>query len=268
VAKEVARRRSPVDAVLGRPAAAVVAGFALAVGVGTLLLMLPVATTDGTSAGLVTALFTTVSAVCVTGLVVVDTATFWSEFGELAILVMIQVGGIGIMTLATLLGLLIARRVGLRMQLTAQAETKALGLGDVRRVVVRVLAVSLIIEAATAAVLVARFALFYAEPPLRAVYLGVFHAVSAFNNAGFALFTDNMIPFATDPWICLPMGLATILGGSVSRCCSRSAAGCGAGRRGGRCTCGSRWSPMRSCWWSEWRRSCSANGTTPGRSVR
>jgi trk system potassium uptake protein TrkH len=213
VAKEVARRRSPVDAVLGRPAAAVVAGFALAVGVGTLLLMLPVATTDGTSAGLVTALFTTVSAVCVTGLVVVDTATFWSEFGELAILVMIQVGGIGIMTLATLLGLLIARRVGLRMQLTAQAETKALGLGDVRRVVVRVLAVSLIIEAATAAILVARFALFYAEPPLRAVYLGVFHAVSAFNNAGFALFTDNMIPFATDPWICLPMGLATILGG-------------------------------------------------------
>ena len=202
-----------MDAVLHRPAAAVVAGFALAVGIGTVLLMLPVATEDGTAAGLVTALFTTVSAVCVTGLVVVDTATFWSGFGELAILVMIQVGGIGIMTLATLLGLLIARRVGLRMQLTAQAETKALGLGDVRRVVVRVLAVSLIIEAATAAILVARFALFYAEPPLRAVYLGVFHAVSAFNNAGFALFTDSMVPFATDPWICLPMGLATVLGG-------------------------------------------------------
>jgi trk system potassium uptake protein len=202
-----------VDAVLGRPAAAVVAGFALAVGVGTVLLMLPVATEHGAPAGLVPALFTAVSAVCVTGLVVVDTPTYWSGFGELGILVMIQVGGIGIMTLATLLGLLIARRVGLRLQLTAQAETKALGLGDVRRVVVRVLAISLIIEALTAVVLVARFLLFYAESPGRAAYLGVFHAVSAFNNAGFALFTDNMIPFATDPWICLPMGLATILGG-------------------------------------------------------
>ena len=167
-----------------------------------------------------TALFTTVSAVCVTGLVVVDTATFWSEFGELVILVMIQVGGIGIMTLATLLGLLIARRVGLRMQLTAQAETKALGLGDVRRVVVRVLAVSLIIQAATAAILVARFALFYAEPPLRAAYLGVFHAVSAFNNAGFALFTDNMIPFATT--LDLPAdGRPRSWAGLVSRCLSR-----------------------------------------------
>jgi trk system potassium uptake protein len=202
-----------VDALLRRPAAAVVAGFAVAVVIGTALLMLPVATESGASAGLITALFTTVSSVCVTGLIVVDTPTYWSTFGELSILTMIQVGGIGIMTLATLLGLLIARRIGLRLQLSALAETKAFGLGDVRRVVVRVLAISVIIELLTAAALVPRFALFYEEPPGRALYLGVFHAVSAFNNAGFALFTDNMIPFATDPWICIPMGLATILGG-------------------------------------------------------
>ena len=206
-------RRSPVDAVLRRPAAAVVAGFAVAVAIGTVVLMLPVATADGVTAGLVTALFTTVSAVCVTGLVVVDTPTYWSLFGELAILSMIQIGGIGIMTLATLLGLLIARRVGLRLQLTAQAETKALGLGEVRQVVVRILAISVIIELLTAVPLVTRFAVFYDQPLGRAVYLGLFHAVSAFNNAGFALFTDNMIPFATDPWICFPLGLATILGG-------------------------------------------------------
>jgi potassium uptake TrkH family protein len=206
-------RRSPVDAVLRRPAAAVVAGFAVAVAIGTVVLMVPAATEAGVSAGLVTALFTTVSAVCVTGLVVVDTPTYWSLFGELAILSMIQIGGIGIMTLATLLGLLIARRVGLRLQLTAQAETKALGLGEVREVVGRILAISVIVELLTAMPLVTRFALFYDQRPGRAVYLGVFHAVSAFNNAGFALFTDNMIPFATDPWICLPMGAATILGG-------------------------------------------------------
>jgi potassium uptake TrkH family protein len=161
----------------------------------------------------VAALFTAVSAVCVTGLIVVDTPTYWSTFGEVVILGLIQIGGIGIMTLATLLGLVIARRIGLRLQLTAQAETKALGLGEVSRVVIRVIAISVIIEALTALVLVARFALFYDQPPGRAAYLGVFHAVSAFNNAGFALFPDNMISFATDPWICLPMGVATILGG-------------------------------------------------------
>jgi trk system potassium uptake protein len=150
-------RRSPVDAVLRRPAAAVVVGFAAAVAVGMVVLMLPVATADGAAAGWVTALFTTVSAVCVTGLVLVDTPTYWSRFGELAILSMIQIGGIGIMTLATLLGLLIARRVGLRLQLTAQAETKALGLGEVRQVVVRILAISVIVELLAAVPLVTRF---------------------------------------------------------------------------------------------------------------
>jgi trk system potassium uptake protein len=150
-------RRSPVDAVLRRPAAAVVVGFAAAVAVGMVVLMLPVATADGAAAGWVTALFTTISAVCVTGLVLVDTPTYWSLFGELAILSMIQIGGIGIMTLATLLGLLIARRVGLRLQLTAQAETKALGLGEVRQVVVRILAISVIVELLAAVPLVTRF---------------------------------------------------------------------------------------------------------------
>lgn len=202
-----------MDELLRRPAAASVAGFVLAVVIGTVLLSSPEATESRQAAGWVTALFTTVSAVCVTGLVVVDTPTYWSTFGELTVLTLIQVGGLGIMTLATVLGLLIARRVGLRLQLTAQVETKALGLGEVRRVVVRILAISLGTEAATAAVLAARFGLAYDEPPLRAAYLGIFHAVSAFNNAGFALFSDNMVRFATDAWICLPMALATVVGG-------------------------------------------------------
>ncbi|TQM13874.1 TrkH family potassium uptake protein [Pseudonocardia kunmingensis] len=206
-------RPAPVPWLLRRPAAAVVVGFGAAVAVGTVLLLLPVATEDGSSAPVVAALFTAVSAVCVTGLIVVDTPTYWSTFGELVILGLIQVGGIGIMTLATLLGLLIARRVGLRLQLTAQAETKSLGLGDVRQVVGAILALSVVIELVVAVPLTARFALFYGEEPGRAVYLGVFHAVSSFNNAGFALFTDNMIPFATDPWICLPIVLAVVLGG-------------------------------------------------------
>jgi trk system potassium uptake protein len=87
--------RAPVDTVLRRPAAATVAGFAMAVAVGTILLWLPMASEDRTSAGLVTALFTAVSAVCVTGLIVVDTPMYWSAFGELAILGMIRSVGSG-----------------------------------------------------------------------------------------------------------------------------------------------------------------------------
>jgi Trk-type K+ transport system membrane component len=204
---------SPVAGLLRRPAAAVVAGFAMAAAIGTVLLMLPGTTETGASTGFVVAVFTAVSAVCVTGLLVVDTPTYWSTFGELVILGLVQAGGIGIMTLATLLGLLIARRMGLRLQLTAQAETKSLGLAEVRRVLGGVLAISLVIEFLVAVPLVGRFALFYDEPLGRALYLGGFHAVSAFNNSGFALFTDSMISFATDPWICVPVALASITGG-------------------------------------------------------
>jgi potassium uptake TrkH family protein len=213
VGEDGPHRWRPLEALLRRPTAAVVAGFAVAVAVGTVLLALPVAAESGSWTGFVPAVFTAVSAVCVTGLVVVDTATHWSAFGEVVILLLIQVGGIGIMTLATLLGLLIARRVGLRLQLSVQAESKSLGLRDVRRVVNGVLAMSLAIELVVAVPLVVRFAAHYDEPLGRALYLGGFHAVAAFNNAGFALFSDSMVGFATDPWICLPLATATVLGG-------------------------------------------------------
>jgi trk system potassium uptake protein len=208
-----ARRWSPFGGLLRHPAAAVVTGFALAAAVGTVLLMLPVSAESGTATPPMIALFTTVSSVCVTGLIVVDTPSYWSTFGELVILMMIQLGGLGIMTVATLLLLVMAERIGLHLQLTAMAETRAVGLGEVRKVVRGVLALSLAVELVTAIPLIARFALAYDQPLGRSVYLGVFHAVSAFNNAGFALFTDNMMSFATDPWICMPLGIATILGG-------------------------------------------------------
>lgn len=181
--------------------------------VGTVLLMLPVATESGTATGPVTALFTAVSAVCVTGLVVVDTESHWSLFGELVILGLIQIGGLGIMTLASLLGLLVARRMGLRMQLIAQTETKTVRLGESRRVVIGVIRMSLLIEVLVAAALTARFVIGYGERGWHAVYLGVFHAVSAYNNAGFALYADNLIGFATDPWIIVPISLAFVIGG-------------------------------------------------------
>ncbi|WP_410536519.1 TrkH family potassium uptake protein [Streptomyces sp. KL2] len=195
------------------PAQVVVAGFAAAIAVGTALLTLPVAREGPGGASAMEALFTATSAVCVTGLVVVDTPSYWTGFGEGVILALIQVGGFGIMTFASLLVVLVSRRLGLRARLTAAAETKTLGLGEVRSVVAGVVRASLLLEAVTATMLTLRFGLGYDEPWPRAVWLGVFHAVSAFNNAGFALYTDNLMGFVADPWICLPIAFAVIAGG-------------------------------------------------------
>jgi potassium uptake TrkH family protein len=196
-----------------RPAQVIAVSFGAAVLLGTALLALPIATTSGEPAGWLAALFTATSAVCVTGLVVVDTAAHWSAFGEVVIAVLIQIGGLGIMTLATLFTMLVAGRLGLRTRLFAQAETKTLSMSDLRRVVRKVVLFSLACEAVVALVLTARFALGYGEPFGRALYLGVFHAVSAFNNAGFGLWSDNLMRFVTDPWICLPIAAAVIVGG-------------------------------------------------------
>lgn len=215
----VSRWRLPGTAVgrlkhtVGHPARLVVLGFAAAVLVGSLLLMLPFATESGRAAEPITALFTATSAVCVTGLVIEDTGTYWSGFGEAVILGLIQIGGFGIMTLASLLGLLVARRLRMRLQLSAQAETKTMGVGDVRRVVLGVLRISVLVELVVAVLLTWRFADGYGYGWGRATYLGVFHAVSAFNNAGFGLFPDSLMRFTTDPLICLPISAAVIIGG-------------------------------------------------------
>ena len=195
------------------PGQAVVAAFAVALAIGTLLLSLPIAREGPGSAPFVTALFTATSSLCVTGLATVDTPTYWSGFGEGVILGLIQLGGFGLMTMASLLGLMISRRLGLRSRLTAASEAKAFGLGDVKRLLVGVLKATVLIEALVAIALGLRFYFGYDEPLGRAIYLGIFHGISAFNNAGFALFSDNMMGFVGDPWICLPICAAIILGG-------------------------------------------------------
>ena len=195
------------------PAQVIVSAFALAVLLGTGLLMLPVASAGAGGAPLTAALFTATSAVCVTGLAVVDTAGYWSGFGEAVILLLIQVGGFGIMTLASLLVVLVSRRMGLRSRLTAATETKSVGIGDVRAVIMGVLKVTVLFESLTAIALTSRFALGYDQSLWRAAYNGVFHAVSAFNNAGFALWPDSLVGFADDPFVCVPIAFAVIAGG-------------------------------------------------------
>jgi len=198
---------------LPHPGRIIAGGFAGAISAGTALLSTPLATADGGRASLEDALFTATSAVCVTGLVTVDTGTYWSGFGQGVILLLIQLGGLGIMTVASLVAVLFSRRLGFRTRLIAQAETKALTAADIRRLIGRIVAFSLICEVVTAIILTTRFWIAYDERPARALYSGVFHAVSAFNNAGFGLHPDSLVRYVTDPWITLTVAVAVIIGG-------------------------------------------------------
>ena len=195
------------------PAQLIVMGFLLAIVAGTGLLMLPLAKNGPGGASLLEALFTATSAVCVTGLITVDTPVFWSGFGQAVILALIQVGGFGVMSFGALLGVLTARRLGLRSRMLAAAETKSTGFGDVRRVLLGVLVVTLAVETVLAIMLMLRFMVTYGYTPAEALWNGVFHSISAFNNAGFALYSDNLMGFVSDPWICLPIAGAVIIGG-------------------------------------------------------
>jgi trk system potassium uptake protein TrkH len=198
---------------LSHPSAVLALAFLLAVMLGTLLLRLPAATADEASAPTLTALFTATSAVCVTGLVIVDTGSYWSGFGQAVIMGLFQLGGFGMMTSATLLGLLVNRQLRLRSRLLLQAETHSLGLGDVRSIAKLVLAVTVIVEAAVTLLLATRFAWSYGMPWREALWQGLFHAVSAFNNAGFSTWSDSVVRFVADGWVLLPLMAAVLVGG-------------------------------------------------------
>jgi trk system potassium uptake protein TrkH len=186
--------------------------FLAMITLGTALLMLPAATAGTASAPLLTALFTATSAVCVTGLVVVDTPTYWSTFGQVVIMGLFQAGGFGIMTGATLLGLLVAGRLNLGTRLVAQAETK-MGLGNVTAVIKVALAATILVEAVTALALALQLHLHHGYGGREALWHGTFHAVSAFNNAGFSTWSDSLTRFASDPLFIAPLSLAVLIGG-------------------------------------------------------
>ena len=183
---------------------------------GSALLCLPVASRNGHSCGFGTALFTATSATCVTGLSLVDTYTQWSGFGQTVLLVLIQVGGLGFMTIACVFFLMLRRRIGLKSRMLLAA---ALGLSNMQGIiglVRRVLGVTAILEAGGALALAVRFS---AQMPLgRALWLGVFHAVSAFCNAGFDLLGciapgASIAPYGADPAVCGVLMTLIVCGG-------------------------------------------------------
>lgn len=185
--------------------------FLLAIAIGTVLLCLPIATADGSGAPFLTALFTATSAVAVTGLVVVDTGTYWSPFGQVAILLLFQIGGLGIMTAATLFGLIAGRGFGLHDRMATQVERGRLETGDALSVIKLVFAITIAVEVIVATILAIRMALYYDMNIGSAVWHGVFHAVSAFNNAGFSTHSDSVMGYQSDPVILVPIMLAVIL---------------------------------------------------------
>ncbi len=195
------------------PARAVALGFLLAILVGTAMLMLPLARADGTAAPLMVAFFTAVSAVCVTGMTVVDTGTYWSGFGQSTIMVLFQLGGLGMMTAATLLGLMVNRSPKLRTRLMTQTETRSIGMGDISSVARVVLVVSVLFQLFIAVILTLRLRSDYGLAWDDASWVGLFHAVSAFNNAGFSIHPDSMVRYAGDAGILMPVMIAAIIGG-------------------------------------------------------
>ena len=181
--------------------------------VGTALLQLPIAAHPGNHPRFVDSLFTAASALSVTGLITQDTPTFWTAFGHVVILCLIQIGGFGVMSLATLLSLATFRKLGVATRVNAISETKSDGMGEAKSAVRGILYTTVTVETVLALTLTLRFWLHYEYPPLKAVWFGIFHSVSAFNNAGFALFSDSLMPFANDPLILLPISSAIIIGG-------------------------------------------------------
>lgn len=202
-----------VVGVVAHPLRLLAASFLMLIAGGTALLMLPIASQEGVSTPLSTALFTATSAVCVTGLTVVDTSTSWSGFGQGVILLLIQLGGLGIVTLATVVFLAISNRVGLLHIRALAAETGVDSLSNIARLVRTIVAVTLALEALVAVLLGARFFFSYDYSIIDSLYHGVFHAVSAWNNAGFALYSDNLSLFVGDPMILSVLSFAVVLGG-------------------------------------------------------
>ncbi|MCA9570832.1 MAG: hypothetical protein KC656_23485, partial [Myxococcales bacterium] len=200
-----------LEHMLSSPVRLLVTSFLAVAGVGSVLLALPLSARTA-PVGLLDAAFTSVSATCVTGLIVVDTPTVYSTFGQVVLLGLIQVGGLGIMVFAATASVILGRRLGLRAESVA---AEIIGLGarqDLERAVLRVVALTFATEALGAALLTPLFVA-HGDTPGEATWRAVFTSVSALCNAGFALQSDSLVPYAGSPLVLLVVGAVIVVGG-------------------------------------------------------
>ncbi len=193
------------------PARTICLGFLAVIFTGAFLLMLPISNTSGTWSDPITALFSSTSAVCVTGLSVVDVGKFYTFWGQLFLMLLFQVGGLGYMTATSLLLILIGRKFSLRDKVTLQQSLDTRGIRGGLQLVKSIIAVTMLIELTGAFALIP---IFHQTMPLRdSIWSALFHSVSAFNNAGFGLLSDNLMSYVRTPMVSIIIGLLIILGG-------------------------------------------------------
>lgn len=212
-----ARRRAPGwrdharSLLKATPARLALGVFTLLIGVFTILLSLPAATTSGERTALTDAAFTAVSAICVTGLVTVETATHWSTFGLTVIMIAMKLGGLGLMTVASLLSLSVMHRLGLAQRVITAQETRAERLAEVGGVLRIILITSTAFEVATFVALTPYMVV--TEHGIgQSLFLGLFYAISAFNNAGFVPEPAGTAQYLGDPFFTVPIALAVLVG--------------------------------------------------------
>ena len=193
----------------------IIFGFAGAILIGTFLLMMPISSASGVMTSFSDSLFTATSAVCVTGLVVQDTATYWSMFGQLVILILIQIGGLGVVTIAVATALVSGRKIGLMQRNTLKEAISAQKVGGIVRLTGFILKAAFLIELIGAILL---SVVFCKDFGLKGIWLGVFHSISAFCNAGFDLMGtispfSSLTSYAAQPIVNITIILLIIIGG-------------------------------------------------------
>lgn len=193
------------------PPQILVLGFGMVILAGTILLTLPISTTDGKGCPWLNALFTSTSATCVTGLIVADTGTYFSRFGQVVIAMLIQVGGLGFMSMSVLIALALGKRIMFKERLIMQEALNQINVEGIIRLTKYLLGVTFLIEGIAALILTLRWSNDLGWD--RAIYYGIFHAVSAFCNAGFDLFSVSMVNYRGDVTVNLVITLLIIIGG-------------------------------------------------------
>ncbi len=193
------------------PAQSLVAGFTLIILAGAVLLTLPLSSSAGVSQSFVDALFTSVSAVTTTGLVVVDTGSYYSLFGQAVILVLFQIGGLGYMTFIVVFAYILGRKPSLMSGMTLQESFSGLSMGEIKGFIKSVILYTVFFEFAGAILLALYWMREFA--PLESLYYAIFHSVSAFCTAGFGLFRDSLASYRNDPVVNPVISILCFAGG-------------------------------------------------------